>query len=108
MFCVGINFNYTMSLPLQVLPPLAADFDGDTLNILHIINGAFFERAYEVFNPRNAMYISRSNGLLNSDILPQKDTLVNANTLNDLTLHEYSEEELEHIKQIKERAKLVS
>ena len=54
------------------------------------------------------MYISRSNGLLNSDILPQKDTLVNANTLNDLTLHDYTEEELEHIKAIKERAKLAS
>lgn len=78
---------------------------GDTLNILHIINQAFFERAYEVFNPRNAMYISRSNGLLNSDVLPQKDTLVNANTLNDLTLHDYSKEEIEHINRIKEKAK---
>jgi hypothetical protein len=28
MFCVGINFNFTMSVPLQVLKPLAADFDG--------------------------------------------------------------------------------
>ena len=89
MFCVGMNFNYTMSMPLQALTPLAADFDGDTL-----INGTFFERAYEVFNPRNAMYISRSDGLLNLDVLPQKDTLVNANTLNDLTLHDYSKEEL--------------
>lgn len=25
MFCVGINFNYTMSVPLQILVPLAAD-----------------------------------------------------------------------------------
>lgn len=107
MFCVGINFNFTMSMPLQVLPPLAADFDGDTLNILHIINGAFFERAYEVFNPRNAMYISRSNGLLQTDVLPQKDTLVNANTLNDLTLHEYTDKEMKHIESIKEKAKAV-
>ena len=28
MYCVGINDNYTMSLPLQILPLLAADFDG--------------------------------------------------------------------------------
>ena len=71
-----------MSLSLQVLSPLAADFDGDTLNIMHIINSHFFARAYEVFNPRNAMYISRKDGMLNGDVLPMKDTLVNANTLN--------------------------
>ncbi len=103
MFCVGINFNYTMSLPLQILTPLAADFDGDTLNILHIINEAFFERAYEIFNPRNAMYLSRSNGLLNSDVLPMKDTLVNVNTLNDLTLHMYNKDEIEYINALKKR-----
>ena len=29
MFCVKINLNdYTMSVPLQILKPLAADFDG--------------------------------------------------------------------------------
>ena len=42
-FCVGINFNYTMSLSLQVLSPLAADFDGDTLNIMHIINSPILQ-----------------------------------------------------------------
>lgn len=51
------------------------------------------------------MYISRSNGLLNSDVLPMKDTLVNTNTLNDLTLHDYSKEEIDHINKIKEKAK---
>ena len=106
MFCVGINFNYTMSMPLQVLPLLAADFDGDTLNILHIINQNFFERCYEVFNPRNNMYISRSNGLLNTDVVPNKDTLVNANTLNYLTLNKYTKEELDHINRIKEKSKV--
>ena len=90
-----------MSVPLQVLVPLNADFDGDVLNVMHIISDAFYERAREVFNPRNAMYISRNNGMLDSDVLPYKDSLVNANTMNDLTLHKYSSEELEHIKQIK-------
>ena len=103
-FCVGINFNFTMSLSLQVLKPLAADFDGDTLNVMHIINGNFFERAYEVFNPRNAMYISRKDGMLNPEVLPQKDTLVNANTLNYLTLNDYTDEEIRHINKIKELA----
>lgn len=103
-FCVGINFNFTMTLSLQVLPPLAADFDGDTLNIMHILNQNFFDRAYEVFNPRNAMYISRKDGMLNTDVLPMKDTLVNANTLNYLSLNDYSKKEIEHINAIKEKA----
>ena len=103
MYCVGINFNYCMSVPLQVLVPLAADFDGDVLNIMHIISQAFYERANEVFNPRNAMYISRNNGMLNNEVLPQKDTLVNINTLNDMTLKKYSDSEMDHIRQMKER-----
>lgn len=32
MYCVGINFNYCMSVPLNVLVPLAADFDGKRTN----------------------------------------------------------------------------
>ena len=105
MFCVGINFNFTMSVPLQILPPLAADFDGDTLNIFHIINDSFFQRAYEVFNPRNGMYISRNNGMLNTEVLVQRDTLVNANTLNHLSINKYTEEEMAHIARIKEKQK---
>lgn len=103
-FCVGINFNFTMSTSLQILVPLAADYDGDQLNCFHIINQAFFKRAYEVFNPRNNIYVSKNNGMLNSEVLPQKDTIVNANTLNDLTLKKYTPEQLEKIKRIKERA----
>ena len=70
---------------------------------MHIISQAFYERANEVFNPRNAMYISRNNGMLNNEVLPQKDTLVNINTLNDMTLKKYSDSEMDHIRQMKER-----
>ena len=87
--------------------PLGADFDGDTLNVFHIINEPFYLRAREVFNPRNSMYISKNNGLLNKDVLIQRDTLINANALNDLTYRKYTEQELEHINAIKERAKAV-
>lgn len=59
---------------------------------------AFFERAYQIFNPRNSMYISRSNGLLNPDILVQRDTLINSNTLVGLTKDLYTEEELEELR----------
>lgn len=92
-FCVGINRNYTMSTPLQILKPLAADYDGDVLNILFIINDAFFQRAYEVFNPRNAMYISRNDGMVNKGVLVQRDTLINANTLINLTRNMHTPEE---------------
>ena len=76
---------------------------GDVLNVMHILNDSFFERTNEVFNPRNAMYISRNDGMLNGTVLPQKDTLVNANTLNDLSLKKYTNKEIEHIKAIKAR-----
>ena len=41
--------------------------------------------------------------MLEGDVIPFKDTLISANTLNDLTLHKYTPEEMEHIKQIKAR-----
>ena len=99
-FCVGINYDYTMSTPLQILKSLAADYDGDVLNILHLINHAFYERAYQIFNPRNAMYISRSNGFLSKDVLVQRDTLINANTLESLTNKKYTKEEIEKFTQL--------
>ncbi len=74
---------------------------GDVLNVLHIVSNAFYERTNQVFNPRNAMYIARNNGMLNSDVLPEKDSLVNLNTLNDMTVRKYSNKEKEHIKAIK-------
>ena len=104
VYCVNINFNYTMSMPLQVLPGLGADFDGDTLNVLHIINEDFYRATNEIFNPRNSMYISRADGMLNKSVIPQKDSLVNINTMNHMTLGNYSDRELNHIKKIKERA----
>ena len=39
------------------------------------------------------MYISRSNGMTNSDVLVQRDTLINANTLHHLSENGYTEEE---------------
>ena len=29
MYAIGINMDFTMSIPLQILRPLAADFDGE-------------------------------------------------------------------------------
>ncbi len=51
------------------------------------------------------MYISRIDGKLNSDLLVQRDTIINANTFLYLGRDNYSEEQLQKIKEIKERQK---
>lgn len=97
-FCVGISdpgekFQYVMQVPLQILRTLAADFDGDVLNLLYIINQDFFEAAYRVFNPRNNLYISHNDGMFNSLVNQQRDTLINANTMVELGRQYYTPEE---------------
>lgn len=90
-----------MSIPLQILPLLAADFDGDCLNILYLINKAFIERAEKVFNPRNAMYISRNDGYFNNDVNHQRDTLINSNAVLQLSRDRYDASEVAHIYNMK-------
>lgn len=102
MYCIGINLSFTMSMPLSVLSPLGADFDGDTLNILYIINKAFLARAEEVFNVRNAMNISRNDGLFDNQVNRViRDTAINANTMIHLSRDKYSESQLEKIRMLK-------
>ena len=105
MYCVGYTDTLTISVPLQVLKPLGADFDGDVLNVLIIINQAFNERAKIVFNPRNAMYISRIDGKLNKDVLVQRDTLINANTLMHMGRKRYNKNQMAHINNIRNMQK---
>ena len=101
MFCVGATDTYTMGMPLQVLKPLGADFDGDTMNILYIINQQFFEAANGVFNPRNALYISRNDGYFNNQINHCRDTLITANALVYLSRYNYTDAEKEQIEKLK-------
>lgn len=51
------------------------------------------------------MYISKIDGRLNSKVLVQRDTLINANTLLHLGRHNYSRENMEKINAIRERQK---
>ena len=51
------------------------------------------------------MYISRIDGKLNSDLLIQRDTLINANTFIHLGRDNYSNSQLDKIKVIKEKQK---
>lgn len=96
-YCVGISTGYTMQLSLQVLKGLAADFDGDTLNILWIINHDFQQAAEYVFNPRNSMYISKNDGMFNNSYNYQRDSIINMNTLVQLSRSNYTEEQFERI-----------
>lgn len=105
MFCIGFTETYTMAVPLQILELLTADFDGDVLNILLIINKTFFEIARETFNPRNAFYIARDDGYFNQSVSMQRDTLINANTLVNLGSNSYSPDELAAINQVMSRNK---
>ena len=96
----AINDDYTMSMPLQVLKGLAADFDGDTLNIVYVPNYNFVENALEIFNPRNSMMISRNTGEVSTQTLPIKDTITNANNLINLGRKWYSNEDKNAIENI--------
>lgn len=103
MFVVGILDTYTMALPLQILKTMAADFDGDTLTVLAILNKAFAEEAYKVLNPRNALYISRNNGMFNNAMNHSRDTIINTNTLIGLARNNYSQAQLDKIYRIKNK-----
>lgn len=93
--CIGINMDYTMSISLLVLKLLAADFDGDTLNILFLLNQDFIKAAEERLSPRQ-MFISRNDGKCNSDMIHSRDVIINANSLKNL--YEYTQEEIDQIK----------
>lgn len=97
MYCVGMSFDYTMALPLQILSPLAADFDGDCLNIWYLINKEYIKRCERTFNPRNTMFISKNDGLFNNDLNHSKDMLITANSFINISRDTYSEDEKAHI-----------
>jgi DNA-directed RNA polymerase beta' subunit len=56
--------DFTLSVPLSVLPGLNADFDGDILNIIGLMTDELVY-AFRKFDPVTRMIISRDSGLLN-------------------------------------------
>ena len=101
VYCVGISSGYTMGISLQILTGLAADFDGDTLNILLIINNEFCDRVMAIFNPRNNFMISKNDGMFDSAVNHKRDTIINANTMIRLSRDKYTKEQLEKIEMAK-------
>lgn len=71
---------------------------GDTLNILLIINKDFQEAAEYVFNPRNSMYISKNDGMFNNSYNHKRDSIINMNTLVQLSRAHYTPEQIDRIK----------
>ena len=96
MYCVGFTDSFSMGVPLQPLPLMCADFDGDVLNILIPINETFIKLIWSKFNPRNVMYISRNDGYFNPSVSMQRDTLINANTFARLGTESYTKDEMDH------------
>ena len=78
-----------------------ADFDGDTLNIIFLINKDIVENAEEIFNPRNNMMISHNDGRFNNKFNHERDTLVLTNALRNINLNKYTPEQLEKIHNVK-------
>jgi len=59
------SFNdYTLSIPIAILPGLNADFDGDILNLIMMMNKEI-KYMYRKFSPIDRMIMSRDTGFLN-------------------------------------------
>lgn len=56
--------DYTLSVPLAILPGLNADFDGDEINQIILLDRAM-AHMFRKFNPVERMIIDRDSGLLN-------------------------------------------
>lgn len=92
MHMIGIENSYTMSVPPNICPSLQADFDGDQLNIKLIISDRMYKSAIRLYNPRFAMIINRNDGLIYSNFLPAKNSLVLLNNFLLLGRKNYDED----------------
>ena len=68
------------------------------VNILLIINKDFQTAAENVFNPRNSMYISKNDGMFNNSYNHKRDTIINMNTLVQLSREHYTKEQIDRIR----------
>jgi DNA-directed RNA polymerase beta' subunit len=76
--------DYTMSLPIQILSVLNADFDGDILNIISLKTKKIAKEYDNTFNPRKNMYVSRNDGLFNDDFNLLKDQMIGLYEFNNI------------------------
>ena len=98
MRVVKLNYDYACTVPLQILTGMNADFDGDTLNVTWIINKDLLRSAMRVFNPRYAGQISRNDGMFNSNVAHQTDTMICLNSFAFLGREAYNQNQLDKIR----------
>ena len=67
------------------------------MNILYILNKEFARAASLAFNPRNAMHISKNDGMFDNAYNQQRDTIINLNTFVQIGRENYSQEQLDAI-----------
>lgn len=84
--------DYALSVPLSILPGLNADFDGDILNIIGMVDKAL-SYMFRKFDPIRRMIISRDSGLLNEYFSITKGQLIDLYYFATLGRMENDEEE---------------
>lgn len=57
--------------------------------------------ANRVYNPRNAMFISRNDGMFNNDLNHSRDTIINLNSLVYIGRQYYTNEMIDRINKVK-------
>lgn len=92
MKCIGINMTYSMSVSPLCLRLKAADFDGDSENIILLLNDDIIMRSIISLDPVNAMVISKNDGMFNDDVNLQTEALITMNGIRSLA-DEYTEDE---------------
>ena len=66
-----------------------------------IINKDFLNAAHRVFNPAQAMVISKNDGYFNNDYNMQRDTVINSSTMMHLSREYYTQDQLDMIAKLK-------
>lgn len=78
------NEDYTMSLPLSILTILNADFDGDALNIYSLKTKIMIKAHVKSYDPTRNLFISRNDGLFNSEMNLIKDQIIGLYQFNNI------------------------
>lgn len=78
------QYDFTMSIPIQVLIVLNADFDGDVLNCISLKSKKLIKEFDKVFNPRKNMFISHNDGLFSKDFNLYKDQIIALYQFNNI------------------------
>ena len=100
MKVVGINDHFACSVNNLILPLIAGDYDGDTINIYYLMNHDIIMRSMINLDPINAMVLSKNDGMFNNDVNLPTEALITMNSFRRLS-PSYTKEEEENIEFLK-------